>query len=544
MGKIWHLPENLRLKIAAGEVIESPASVVKELIENSIDAGASSITVEIEEGGLRKILVRDNGEGISREDLPLAVERFSTSKLKSEEDLTKIHTLGFRGEALASICAISKMKITSRTEDGEGSSISCSEGRIGAPISAPHPRGTTVEVRDLFFNLPARKKFLPSVSSLFREISKVFQHAALSRPDIHFTLIKDGRELANYPPSRSLKERIATVMGREFLDTLMEIRAQAGVFSLRGYASRKGMGRVRPTQIFFLNARPIKNRELSIALNNAYTGLLEKPKLPDGIIFIEAPPETYDVNVHPSKREVKFRDKKAIFHVFSLAVRGWKTERTPVFSGISEVQTQYIPDQREVPSSQAPPITFTEEPGETLTEEKVRIVGQVKNLFIIAEDDESLYLIDQHNAQERVIYERLRKEGGGTNPLLIPVVLDLREEDIGLLSEKAEELRRAGFDFELLSGGSVIIKGIPSVLPEGEAEAAFVEAIRGKEKVLATISCKASVKRGQPLPFELMKTIVKQLFQLENPELCPHGRPTMIKISWTEVARLIGRKEV
>lgn len=543
MGKILHLPENLKLKIAAGEVIESPASVVKELIENSIDAGASSIVVEVEEGGLKRILVRDNGEGIVKEDLSLAVERFSTSKLKSEEDLTRIHTLGFRGEALASICAISKMKITSRVEGDEGYSISCTEGKISPPVNAPHPKGTTVEVRELFFNLPARKKFLPSVSSLFREISKVFQHAALSRSDIHFTLIKDGRELANYPPSSSLKERIAGVMGREFLETLMEIKAQAGVFALRGYASKKGMGRVRPTQIFFLNSRPIKNRELSVALNNAYSGLLEKPRLPDGIIFLEVPVETYDVNVHPSKKEVKFRDKSAIFHVFSLAVKGWRSETSTVFSSIRESPFPYASKKKTVSSGETPSITFAEE-GEKSTEERVRVVGQVKNLFIIAEDDDALYLIDQHNGQERVIYERLLKEGGGTNSLLIPVVLDLKEEDLVMLAEKEAELRKAGFEFEVLSGGSIVIKGIPSVLHPGEAESAFIEAIRRKEKVLATIACKASVKRGEPLSLELMKTIAAQLLQLENPELCPHGRPTLIKLSWADLARLIGRKEI
>lgn len=543
MGKILHLPKNLRLKIAAGEVIESPASVVKELIENSIDAGATSIVVEVEEGGLKRILVRDNGEGIAKEDLPLAVERFSTSKLKSEEDLTRIHTLGFRGEALASICAISKMKIISRVEGDEGYSISCTEGKITPPVNAPHPKGTTVEVRELFFNLPARKKFLPSVSSLFREISRVFQHAALSRPEVHFTLIKDGRELANYPPTPSLKERIASVMGREFLDTLMEIKAQAGGFVLSGYASKKGRGRMRPTQIFFLNSRPIKNRELSIALNNAYSGLLEKPRLPDGVIFLEAPVETYDVNVHPSKREVKFKDKGAIFHVFSLAVKGWRGETSPIFSTISESPSSYDSKKEMAGPVETPSITFAKG-GEESSEERVRVVGQVKNLFIIAEDKDALYLIDQHNGQERVIYERLVKERGGTNALLIPVVLDLREEDLALLSEKETELRKAGFDFEVLSGGSIVIKGIPSVLPPGEAESSFIEAIRGKEKVLATIACKASVKRGEPLPMELMKTIANQLLQLENPELCPHGRPTLIKLSWADLARLIGRKEI
>jgi len=547
VGRILQLPQNLRLKIAAGEVIESPASVVKELIENSIDAGATLILIEIEGGGLKKILVRDNGEGIAPDDLPLAVQRFSTSKLKSEQDLERISTLGFRGEALASICAISRMKIISKTADSEGHSISCNEGEIGPVMKAPHPGGTTVEVRDIFFNLPARRKFLPSVSSLFREISKVFQHAALSRPGIHFTLIRDGREIANFPPASNLRERILQVMGKEFLDSLMEIEASVEEFYLKGFSSKRGTGRVRPTQIFFLNGRPIKNKELSAAINNAYSGILEKPKLPDAVVFLHAPPESFDVNVHPSKREVKFKKTGAIFSLFSKAVRVKGKEFTgepgpiPRFlrreDRVEDASSPY-PWERGVQKTDIFPASLSE------GDEKIKILGQVRNLFIVVEKEDGLYLVDQHNAQERIIFERLRNEGGRSNILLIPLVLDLREDDLALLNQKEGELKRAGFNFEVVSGSSLIIKGIPSLLPASEAESAFVDALRGKDKVLATIACKASVKRGEPLSLEKMQNIVENLFKIDEPELCPHGRPTFIKFAWKDLARLIGRKDI
>ena len=533
MGKIISLPEKVKLKIAAGEVIETPASVVKELMENSMDAGANSITLEIKEGGLKEILLRDNGEGIFPEDLPLALERFSTSKIRNEDDLCRIKTFGFRGEALASIAAVSKIKITSKRKGKEGYSITSEGGQRNEILQSPHSEGTTVEVRDLFFNLPARKKFLPSVSSLFREITKIFQQGALSKPSIHFVMIRDGREVVNFPGVNSLKERISQVMGKNFLSSLMEIRAEAGEFSLYGYSSVPSAGRVRPSQIFFLNGRPVKNREFPIALNNSYSKIMEKPRLPEAIIFVKAPVDSYDVNVHPSKKEVRFKNKDVLFRLFSTAVSGNKKSFT--------TKTFVMERGKFYGETSGKKLNQEIEFGKDETNK--RVLGQIRNLYIVVEDQDGLYLIDQHNAEERVIYERLKKLKEASKPLLIPFVIDLGKDDRILFNARMEELKKAGFDFELFSGDSVIIKGIPVFLDFDDAEKTFIEALRGKDKVLATIACKSAVKRGQVLSPERMKSIVDEIFALEAPELCPHGRPTMVKLTWNEIGKMVGRKD-
>jgi len=526
------LAPEIRAKIAAGEVIEGPASVVKELVENSIDAGARKIVLRIEDSGLSLISVSDDGVGILPEDLPLALQRHTTSKLSSETDLLKIRTLGFRGEALASICAVSKMRLISRAGD-KSYSVECIQGQIGPIKEHPHPRGTTVEVRDLFFNFPVRKKFLPSPSSILREISRVFICYCLAYPQIHFIFVREGREVANYPPG-SLRERISRVLGREFLATLREIENQWGDMKVYGFSSAPGRGRPRPQLFFFLNRRPIYNKEVFSALKIAYSGLLQSPNLPEGVIFLEAPPSCYDVNIHPTKREVKFREPSVIYRLFLSAIKGDYTSKAP------------SPAPRAVESPPSP-YGFSPEKLEFQqagVEKDFRVIGQVRGIFIVVERDDGLYLVDQHNAMERALYEKLKRGKIPSQKLLIPAVLDLREDEALLLGQREEELREAGFDFQRLSGRSLALRAHPSIIPAERAEKVFLEALRGKDPVLATVACRASVKRGEALSAERMEKIVAELFQWENFQVCPHGRPIIVKLSWEELARKIGRREI
>ncbi len=533
MGQIHRLTEELKAKIAAGEVIENPASVVKELIENSLDASASKIVLRVEEAGLSLISVLDDGEGMEPEDMPLAFDRYSTSKIHRESDLLKIRTLGFRGEALASICAVSKVRLISST--GKGSfAVECQGGEIGPAREFPHPRGTTVEVRDLFYNFPVRRKFLSSPSSLLREITRVFTTYSLGYPEVHFVFIRDGREVRNYPPS-SLGERIAQVMGREFLKGLREISGEYGQLRIYGYSSAPGKGRPRPNQFFFLNKRPVYNKEFYGALKAAYSGLIQSPNQPEAVIFLEAPEDSFDVNIHPSKREVKFREPGAIFSLFRVAVKG--KEKEGVLKTSPGVVSDFSsPEYSSVVSHDL----FVASP----REKDYRIVGQVRGLFIVVEREDGLYLVDQHNAMERAIYERLKKGDVPSQPLLIPSVVDLSQEDMILLREKSEELKSAGFSYEELSGDTVVLRAHPSIVSAEKVEEVFLDALRGKEPVLATIACRASVKRGEILSMERMERIVEDLFSLENYQVCPHGRPIVIKFSWEELARKIGRNKL
>ncbi len=532
MGRIHRLAPEIRAKIAAGEVIEGPASVVKELLENSLDARAGKIVLRIDGAGLSLISVSDDGVGILPDDMPLALERHSTSKLSSEADLLKIKTLGFRGEALASICAVSKVRVISRAKT-KGYSIECVQGQIGALKEHPHPRGTTVEVRDLFFNFPVRRKFLPSPSSMLREISRVFISYSLAHPEVHFILIREGREVANYPPG-SLKERISQVLGKEFLANLREIETQWGEVKVYGFSSAPGKGRPRPQQFFFLNRRPIYNKELFSAFKTAYSGLIQSPNLPEGVIFLEAPPSSYDVNIHPTKREVKFKEPSLIYRLFRSAIKGDYTSTVP--SPASKAMESSTPSYGPAPKS----LEFQP----TQEEKDFRVLGQARGIFIIVERDDGLYLVDQHNAMERALYEKLKKGKISSQNLLIPVILDLSEEEALLLEQKEEELRKAGFDFQRLSGRSLALKAHPSIIPPERAEKVFLEALKGKDPVLATVACRASVKRGEVLSIERMENIVAELFQSENFHVCPHGRPIIVKLSWEELAKKIGRREV
>ncbi len=541
MGKIIVLPEEVRNKIAAGEVVESPLSVVKELVENSIDAGAGKIEVHWEEGGLRRILVRDDGEGIAKDDLPLTVQRYATSKIKSSEDLFSIKSLGFRGEALASIASVSRLTIISKVDGGEGWKLEVEGGKVSSLVEEPHPVGTTVVVEDLFYNVPARRKFLKSAQFYNRQIIKFLSHLSLAFPGIHFRAVSNSKEVFNYPSVDDIGKRLYQVFGRFFLSEMDYVEAGMDDYRLAGFVSKPFRGKARPVQIFFVNRRLVANREIAVALERAFEGRMERGRRPSAVLFLELPPAQVDVNVHPTKREVKFREKERIFRLVKRAVEGLKAAEP-----VKQVNVVREPSR---------PASFHEkkEKKETLRAAELllapplkrRVLGQLKNLYIVVEDEDGLLIIDQHNAHEKILFERFKKNRPQPLPMLVPLVVDLSPAQLEALKEREGVLKEAGYDFELYSGRSIAIKSIPSSLDKDAAVEAFFEILEGGkpelDQVYATLACKAAVKKGEVLAHEKMSYIVEELFKTENPSLCPHGRPVVLKLTWEQIDRAMGR---
>jgi DNA mismatch repair protein MutL len=575
MNKIHILPAEVAEKIAAGEVIERPVSVVKELVENSLDAGATDIRVELIEGGKRLIKVQDNGSGMSREDAALCFRRHSTSKISGEDDLERITTLGFRGEALASIAAVSKL--TLRTHDGagdRGTMIEREGEKLASVTDIALPRGTTVEVRELFYNLPARRKFLRSNPSELGLIAKYVTQAALARPGTRFVLLHGTREIVNCPPVGTLRERIFQLYGKTVVDGLMEVASTEGEGRLSGFASRPLKGRMdRSVQIFFVNGRPIKDRVVQAALNQAYAGLLERTRSPEAFLFIALPPGDVDVNVHPAKAEVRFRDSQVVFRLVLRAVEeaarrehavkeayplGEKMGRVP---GIAEegVKPRGLgfgpgpesPDAGGTPAAgpTGGPFAPSEKPGTG-----PEVIGQFHGLYIIAASEDGLLVVDQHNAHERVLFEKYREidreRAWPRKMLLIPVVLELSPSQAVELEENALLFEELGFRAEAMGGRSYALKEYPDIFRAEEAadifrallaEAGQDKARDRREQFLATLACKTAIKAGQPLTREKMGYLVSELFKTSQPALCPHGRPIVVKIGRAELDKGLRR---
>jgi DNA mismatch repair protein MutL len=559
MKRIRILPPELAEKIAAGEVIERPVSVVKELVENSLDAEATEIRVDLLDGGKKLIKVRDNGLGMSHEDAALCFRRHSTSKIAGEEDLERISTLGFRGEALASISAVSRP--TLKTFDGNrdrGTEIEREGDKLLHVTDIAFPRGTSVEVRELFFNLPARRKFLRSDRSELSLIAKYLTNAALAYPGVRFILTNGPREVLNCPAVTGLRERIFQLYGKAVLDGLMEVDYKEGECGVCGFASRPLRGRAdRNHQFFYVNARPVKDRTLQAALNQAYSGMLEKDRSAEAFLFLSVPFSEVDVNVHPAKAEVRFRDSQAIFR---LVLRSVEQAALRV-SGIKDVYAPEKDGQGPAPrvEEEGLPLDFAAfregrktRPGEPASiaasqAEPARsgpaVLGQYLNMYIVAVSDEALFVIDQHNAHERVLYEKYlevdRKRSWPRKMLLIPVIMELPPSGVLSFEENRALFEDAGFLVEGMGGRSYALKEHPDVFKAEEAREIFLglleevgrEKTAGRgEKLLATMACKSAIKAGEVLPMAKMEYLVEELFKTSQPSLCPHGRPIVVKI--------------
>jgi len=566
MKRIAVLPPDISQKIAAGEVIERPVSVVKELVENSLDAGASEISIELFAGGKKLIKVQDNGHGMSREDAEICFVRHSTSKISREEDLSRIATLGFRGEALPSVSAVSRLTLrTSEGSGGPGVQIEREGDKLIAVEEVAFPRGTTVEVRDIFFNLPARLKFLRSDSSELGMIVKYATNVGLAYPQIRLSLVHGRRDLLNCPPVGSLKERIFQLYGKASLEKLLEIDFAGSAGRVSGFASLPPHGRPdKSHQLFFVNLRPVRDRILQSALNQAFKGFLEKDLSPEAFLFLTLPYEDVDVNVHPAKSEVRFRDSQA---VFQLVRRGVEHARLKVV-GIKEVgrvseegatEGQFdemssfpffkIAEDRKLFDQTAMGVwpAGPEKPSR-------RVLGQYLDSYIVAEDEEELLVIDQHNAHERILFEKymeidLRK----TWPLkmsLIPLLFELSASQSVSWEENRLELEAAGFRVDAMSGRSYALKEYPDIFKPEEALTAFLALLEEmkesraqdkREKMLAIMACKTAIKAGQPLPREKMEYLLQELFLVSNPSLCPHGRPIIVRISRSQIEKGLKR---
>lgn len=578
------LPPEVASRIAAGEVVERPASIVKELVENALDAGAHRIRVEANEGGVALIRVVDDGCGIEPEELALAFSRHATSKLTADGDLAAIGTLGFRGEALPSVGAVAVVEAVSRPADAPSAArVRIGFGELKEQGAAGAPPGTSITVRDLFREQPARLKFLRSHGSEASQIGNVVSHYALAYPEVGFSLRIDGRETFSTTGSGNRREAAAGVYGRDLAAGLLEVRDEGEGYTLEALVSPPSLHRSNRTYInVFINRRWVRSRTLSFAVEDAYAGLLPVGRFPVAIVDLRLPAQEVDVNVHPAKAEVRLRDER---HVFSLVQRPIRR----ALSGVSPVGT--APDsawprapQSEgwasaMPSPAMPPLqsdlipgrrhAFGPEPGATPAPAApvsqpglpagipiLRPLGQAGTTYVIAEGPTGLYLIDQHAAHERILYERylaeLTQAQPMVQPLLAPVVLELTPAQSGLVTVLGASLGEHGFVVEPFGAGDFLLRAAPADLRREDPARAFRELLDlltrddapedPRRKVAASLACHAAVRAGQNLAPQEMRDLIEQLEACETPQTCPHGRPTMLHFSADELAKRFSRK--
>lgn len=568
-------------RIAAGEVIERPASVVKELIENALDAGARQIAIETRQGGITFIRVSDDGEGIPPEELRLAFERHATSKLHSEEELWRIATLGFRGEALPSIAAAADVELASRPAGAlVAGRIVLREGEVEHQGSAGAPPGTTVTVQGLFRRQPARLKFLRSPAAEGGQIATVITHYALAYPEVRFSLRADGRTMLMTPGNGDLRDAAAAVYGVELAAELLPLDGESqGAIRVMGLVGSPAVSRANRSYVsLFVNRRWIRNRALAFAVIEAYQGMLPLGRFPVTIVEARLPPEEVDVNVHPTKAEVRFRDERAVFAAVQRAVRRTLSARAPVpalevRSSMFEARSlDWQVDTEEAKGhSTARELVATVEPRTSNLEPRasadqpplvgglplLRPVGQVGNTYVIAEGPDGMYLIDQHAAHERVLYERfLAQRGEGVRemqPLLQPQPLELTARQRSLLESFGEELAAAGLSLEPFGDGAYLVRAVPPSLAGSDVTRAVGELLDllGREdgpteepahRVAASLACHAAVRAGQTMSDEEQRELLRLLEASEHPRTCPHGRPTMIHLSSEALARQFRRR--
>ena len=565
MKKVILLPPEVFQKIAAGEVIERPFSVVKELVENALDALSTDIRVDVAEGGKKLIRVMDNGHGMGREDALLCFERHSTSKISGEEDLEQIATLGFRGEALPSISAVSR--VTMKTSDGrteKGIQVERESEKVLRTLELAFPKGTCVEVRDLFYNLPARRKFLRSDRAELSQIVKFLTQFAVAFSEVRFSLHHGDRKVFDYPAVSSLKERIYQVYGRSVLESLIPVDYQDEEKRIHGYVSRPPSGRKdRSHQLFYVNRRTVKDRVLQAALNQAFAGYIEKDLSAESFLFIRLPFAEVDVNVHPTKAEVRFKDSPSIFRLVQRGIAQSISREI----GIKEIYPAQ-PERRESPRIEEtfqPALMMKPDKAENWTskmfipesEEKRsrRVLGQYLDTYIVMADEEGLLIVDQHNAHERVLFEKYKeidqKSGWPRRLTLLPAVFDLSPSQVLSFEKNQNLLEEIGFRVDNMGGRSFALKEYPDIFKEEEAQKIFLSLLEeiGEEKIqdkkrtlLAALACKTAVKAGQPLSDNKMSYLVEELFASSNPSLCPHGRPVLLKLDRKRIEKEIGRK--
>jgi DNA mismatch repair protein MutL len=588
MGKIHRLPDDLANQIAAGEVVERPASVIKELVENSLDAGARRIAITVEFGGKKLIRVEDDGEGMEPEDARLALERHATSKIRRSDDLARIATLGFRGEALPSIASVSHFTLRSRARGARsGTEVRVNGGTIASEMEAGMPEGTSVEVADLFYNLPARRKFLKSDGAESAQISRIVTQLALCYPEVGFTLTSSGRKVLQTPPVATLRDRLYQLYGDR--SDLVDVRRDSGDVTLVGYvAALAEQGPTRGPQNVFINRRIVRDRTIAHAIIDAYSVASIKERSPEVHLFIEMPADAVDVNVHPTKAEVRFRDQSFIHQLVRRALgdalgRGpapelqlvspLSNERQPSTLPLPNAYSAVFPSRwtvgagaptgeasaaptsgsgfaRTGESSFAPTSVSTSAP----TIKPLMPLGQFRDTFIIAVDEDGIAIIDQHVAHERILFERITERLTSGRPesqrLLEPMLVEMPAAGRQALVAHASQLERLGFEVEEFGGGSMRVSAFPALLTREDCEVALralAEDLEGFDRgakvedalkrIAATMACHAAVKANYPLTMEKMSHILEELRRTAYSTICPHGRPVMLRLTRREVER-------
>jgi DNA mismatch repair protein MutL len=563
--RIAILPDAVADQIAAGEVVERPASAVKELVENALDAGARHVRVTIENGGKTLIEVSDDGTGMGREDAVLALDRHATSKVRSAADLVGVATFGFRGEALPAIASVSRFTLS--TSDGEiGTELSVTGGRLDRVADAVRQRGTTIAVRALFFNTPARRKFLRSSASETRAAQDAFVTLALAHPDVGFELEVDAVSRLVVPPGQAPEERLAGVWGRALAGTLIPVSYAAGAFRVAGFVQRPGDAQPtgRRTQLF-VNGRPFKDPFLLRAAEAGYRSAIHPGDRPSLFLRIEVAPEDVDVNVHPAKLEVRFRDRIGVERVVEEAVRHALGALLAAASvGDWRPLPTVIPGAPGGLSSELTAELFAPAEGSTADTGVTEALGfqaplvQMFDTYIVYEAPDGVVIVDQHSAHERVLYESVLAQLTGADApaqrLLLPLTLELTDEELDAVDQHGEQLRRVGFEAEAFGGRAIVLHAVPSPHPRFDAGACFRELVadlaRGRfggwanrlERFAATYACRAAVKAGERLDQREMRELLLRLFATDLPPHDVHGRATIVQLPREELERRFGRR--
>jgi len=592
------LPELLINQIAAGEVIERPASALKELLENSLDAGATDISVQLEAGGIKLLRIRDNGRGIAQEELGYALMRHATSKIATLDDLQSVASMGFRGEALASMAAVAQLTLTSRTAAApHAHQITAMDGQLSSPAPASHAVGTTVEMRELYFNTPARRKFLRTEATEYAYCEEAFKRIALSRPDVAFSLQHNGRTIWQLAAGQDELKRVTQFLGAEFGDAAVAVSRQAANLSLEGFAALPAYSKSsRDAQYFFINGRFVRDKVASHALRLAYQDILHHQRHPAYALFLTMPPSGVDVNVHPAKSEVRFRESQGIhqfiFHTLqqALAIPAQGTASVPTAAPAQATQHNFSLAQNnaayqiwEMQSAAgsgrdggvnqgagenthnafAPPLlsAATDVPLPP-PQEGVPPLGyalaQLLGIYILAQNAQGLIVVDMHAAHERIVYEKLKTaldaEQVATQPLLIPVSFYAEALDIATVEASLDALHRLGFDIAPLSPTTLAVRAMPVMLKQSEAEAVAREVINElrefgasrvlterRNSLLSTLACHGAVRANRALSVTEMNALLREMEQTERSGQCNHGRPTWFQITLGELDKMFMR---
>lgn len=593
--RIVVLSEEIANKIAAGEVVERPASIVKELTENSVDAGATDISVELEKGGCQSIKVIDNGEGIDKEDVALVFERHATSKIHNFEDIYKVTSFGFRGEAMPSIASIARVELlTRRKDDSAGTKAILKAGLIQEIVPAGCPAGTQILITEIFANVPARRKFLKTEATEQGLCLDAITRLALAHPEIRFKVNVNGRDAFIAPQARDSSERIAMVMGEDFSNHCVLINAQKENVSLTGFISRPEFTKSNSKSVFlFVNKRFVRDNSVTHAVLSAYRQIIEARRYPAAVLFLDIPPEDVDVNVHPAKMEVRFKDSRGIYDLVSKTIgqnlsgaelasgsfvyRLTPRERTTTSSGFWRPKESFTRESAGLFSRQnlqqaisndllarsgnqgAPDIVSDSvRSDKKITFENSRYLGQFADTYLVFAGENGLMMIDQHAAHERIILERLKKTAAQkiiSQPLLMPEVVSLSPGQIALFSGYIEFLSEIGMEVEIFGRDAIVVKALPAILPQIQPRELISDIAdqlsdqnqmpslqEKKEKILAALACRAAIKANHVLSGEEVAALCRDLEETPFNLTCPHGRPISISFPLGEIERLFKRK--